>query len=197
MRLFVAAHPPRAVLDETERAERYLRQRLPGIRARFVPVRQRHLTLAFLGEVADGALGGVMAAVIEAASAAEPFELRTAGLGAFPDPRRARVLWLGLRGATGDAADLARDLFTRMPLEVRGEAGSEAFVPHLTLARMKGVGRDARPDVAAVLPAYPAADVPWRLARVALYASTLTPDGALHRVLADAGLGREDPFAPG
>ncbi|MFO7545496.1 MAG: RNA 2',3'-cyclic phosphodiesterase [Trueperaceae bacterium] len=193
MRLFVAAHPPRAVLDETDRAERFLRQRLPALRARFVPARQRHLTFSFLGEVADAAVEDVMAAVHGAASAARPFELRTAGLGAFPGPRRARVLWLGLSGPTSDAGDLARDLASRMLPEVPGDATSGAFVPHVTLARLKGDGGGARPDVGEVLPAYVAADVPWRITRVSLYASLLTPEGAQHRVLAHADLGADDP----
>ena len=189
MRLFVAAHPPRTVIDESDRAERYLRQRLPALRARFVPPGQRHLTLVFLGEVAADAVDDVTDAVQGAARAARPFGLRTARLGTFPGLRRARVLWLGLDGATREAGDLARALASRMPPGIADATPSGPFVPHVTLARLKGDGGGARANLAEVLPAYVAGDVPWTVARVSLYASELTPEGALHRLLADADLG--------
>jgi len=195
MRLFVAAHPPADVLEETERAERFLRRRIPALRARFVPVFQRHLTLSFLGEVDEGDLEGVKAAVHEAAGATEPFELRTAGLGVFPGPRRPRVFWLGLEGATSVAGELARGLAARMPVAVADAAAPGGFVPHVTLARVKALAGGNEATVRDALSAYRAAHLPWRLTHVALYASVLTPDGAVHRVLTRAELGKAPPAA--
>lgn len=196
MRLFVAAPAPTEVLHETVRAERFLRARLPTVRARFVPVEQRHLTLAFLGEVAEAMVDAVAEAVGAAAQRTRPFTLRTGGLGAFPDARRARVLWLGLDGAGGAgaaAATLAASLVAGLPpqLDVRADAGP--FVPHVTLARVKGFARGPgtphdRTELAATLAAYDAAAVAWPVTEVVLYASELRAEGALHRALTRAAL---------
>lgn len=193
MRLFVAAPAPTEVLDETVRAERFLRARVPTVRARFVPVDQRHLTLAFLGEVAEAMVDVVAEAVGSAAQRTRPFTLRTGGLGAFPDARRARVLWLGLSGAGAAAATLAASLVAGLPpqLDVRAEAGP--FVPHVTLARVKGFARGSgtprdRTELAATLAAFDAAAVAWPVTEVVLYASELRAEGALHRALTRAAL---------
>lgn len=193
MRLFVAAPAPTEVLHETVRAERFLRARLPSMRARFVPVEQRHLTLAFLGEVAEALVDAVGESVRSATQRTRPFTMRTDGLGAFPDARRARVLWLGLDGAGAAAATLAATLIAALPpqLDVRAEAGP--FVPHVTLARMKGFGHGpatahAPTALAATLAAFDAAAVAWPVTEVVLYASELHAEGALHHALTRAAL---------
>ena len=97
-----------------------------------------HLTLAFLGARPPEGLARLEAIGEAVAAGHRAFELRTAALGAFPGPRRARVLWLGLEPCL-DLERLAADL--REALATAGEAfDSKPFRPHLTLARFRRAG---------------------------------------------------------
>jgi 2'-5' RNA ligase len=103
---------------------------------RWTPSDTWHLTLQFLGDwprsqVAD------LAEALNAASAAEVFTLRTEGLGAFPDLRWPRVLFLQLEN-DGNAAGLAARV-RAIVAEIwpDGPQDSRDFRPHLTLSRVR------------------------------------------------------------
>ncbi len=91
-----------------------------------------HLTVAFLGLTDPARVASIEAAMREVASRYGPMHLRTGGLGAFPSPGRARVLWYGVEDPAGELAALARDLHSELGLEVAGP-----YRPHLTLARAR------------------------------------------------------------
>src|SRR5438105_3139908 len=79
---------------------------------------QLHFTLAFLGEQPESALAALESAGLEAARACASFDLSLAAAGAFPDPRRPRVLWLGAQEGAAALTALAEAL--RTALQVRG-----------------------------------------------------------------------------
>lgn len=111
-----------------------LSPRVPA--ARWVPAENLHVTVAFLGEVADDRRDEVIIAVREGAATVRAGRAHLAGLGAFPSPRRARVLWAGLEDPAGTLAAAAAAVRTRLSglgfvLEAR------AFTAHVTLARLK------------------------------------------------------------
>lgn len=98
---------------------------------------QWHLTLAFMSSVPDARLDELTERLAEAAGRVSPFALRLTGAGCFPDPTRASVLWLGVD-------DAAREPLTRLSTASRAAANvtgatpdGKAFVPHLTLARLR------------------------------------------------------------
>jgi 2'-5' RNA ligase len=97
VRLFVALNLP----DE-ERARLYdataaLRQ--AGLPVRWVARDALHLTLEFLGEVAEPGVGAIQSALERLAAGHERLTLAIGGVGAFPSTRRPRVVWLGIRPA--------------------------------------------------------------------------------------------------
>src|SRR5687768_16434122 len=91
-----------------------------------------HITLQFLGDVDDRDLAGVCRAVAAAAAGEPPFRLGVSGVGAFPTPRRPKVLWAGVREGEAEL----RRLFAAMegPLSVLGVYRKEdrPYTPHLT-----------------------------------------------------------------
>ncbi len=91
-----------------------------------------HLTVAFLGPTDPARVASIEAVMGKVASAHRPMHLRTGGLGAFPSPGRARVLWYGIEDPRGELAALARDLHLELGVEVAGP-----YRPHLTLARAR------------------------------------------------------------
>lgn len=96
-----------------------------------------HITLQYLGDVDDRDLPGVCRAVSEAAGGEPPFRLSVMGLGAFPTPRRPKILWVGL----GEGENELRRLFAALeqPLTALGVYRKEdrPYAPHLTLGRAK------------------------------------------------------------
>jgi RNA 2',3'-cyclic 3'-phosphodiesterase len=91
-----------------------------------------HFTLAFVGLVAVADVGHITGAIERVAGGAAPMRLATGGLGAFPSPRRARVLWYGIADPHARLAELARALAGALDLDPE-----TPFRPHLTLARAR------------------------------------------------------------
>jgi RNA 2',3'-cyclic 3'-phosphodiesterase len=179
-RAFVAVRLPEPVLDAIAGCLDDLT--LPG---RATTREQWHLTLQFLGDDADleavaGALDGLEVAGGRA---------RISGAGAFPDERRARVLWLGLAEGTAVVTRLAGAVATRLaPL---GHAPDpRPFRPHLTLARYR-----APTDVHDLVGALGREQVgpAWDLDAVTVYESRRRPDGADYVARATIPLGTALP----
>jgi 2'-5' RNA ligase len=98
-----------------------------------VPPENLHVTLRFLGAVGPELVDEVASAVGAAAASTGPIVTRLDGLGAFPAPGRARVLWAGLDDRAGRMAALALALDGALAPRFRPEA--RPFRPHLTVAR--------------------------------------------------------------
>ena len=151
LRLFVAIELPEDVRVLVEDGVAPIRERLP--RARWVPTRNQHVTVKFLGTTWPRLVDHVMHVVGEVAAAHPPFETRVAELGAFPSARRARVLWVGLEDPEDRLAGISSALDDALAEDFRPE--KRAFTPHLTVARfdppvrleddLTGIGVESRP----------------------------------------------------
>jgi 2'-5' RNA ligase len=189
LRIFVAIEPPAEVRERLVAIQRELRTRAGRAAgdARWAPPENLHLTLQFLGAVAEEAVDAVRAAVAAAATAAPKLSLAVEGAGAFPSPRRPRILWAGLGGDVAPLAALVADLGARLaPLGFPPE--SRPFHAHLTLAR----ARDPRgaPRLAAALgPLAPAPPATFTAEELVLVRSHLSPQGSRYEAVARAPLG--------
>jgi len=146
-----------------------------------------HLTLAFLGWVAVEELSAVERAVAEAASRGMAQSLATGGLGVFPTPRRARVLWYGVTYEHGSLRALAEDVRSRLIPRVPRLAGESPFRAHVTLARARA---ERGIDLSAWLEAHAAPPGAIPVDRLILYRSHLGGRGpARYEALGFAPLG--------
>ena len=122
----------------------------PDEQLRYVSPEQRHLTLAFYGEVAETKLEALHAGLERAANRSAPMSVRLAGAGTFPrQPAKARVLWIGVDGDV----DMVRRLADRCAgagRRARIAMEARAFRPHLTLARARRGAADATTSVDAL-----------------------------------------------
>lgn len=103
VRLFVALPLPAEVHEHLELAVAALGERpRPGGPSplRWVPPEQRHVTLAFYGEVPEGAVPGLTRDLAAALAGRGPLRLRLRGAGVFSR----RTLWVGVQEL--DGADL-------------------------------------------------------------------------------------------
>jgi 2'-5' RNA ligase len=133
VRLFVALNLPDATRARLWQAAEPLR--ITDLPVRWTAQEALHVTVKFLGEVAEQKLEMVQHALAEAAAPAAPFALPLAQLGAFPNLRRARVVWTGADGG----ATLSR-LFENVeralaPLGFARE--DRPYHPHVTLGRVR------------------------------------------------------------
>jgi 2'-5' RNA ligase len=134
---------------------------------------QLHLTVKFFGPVPDAE--SLAAFVAESVRRRAPFTLSLGGGGAFPDTRRASVLWVGVRQGSGELSELAAPFAD----------DDRPFRAHLTLARASR-SRDVRAAVDALDACGESA--PWTVDDLVLYESTTHPDGARHTEVARFGL---------
>ena len=184
MRLFLAVIPPEDFRQELSRQVDELREALADDPAlRWTRPQTWHLTLQFLGDWPQERLGALEGA-LHGGISGRGFTLQPGELGAFPDLRRPRVLFLHLEEEvdTSRAAELAGQVRSAVS-EVwsSGPQDGKPFRPHLTLARLKvrlepGLGSGLEGWRPGPLP-------PWPVRAVQLMASELQPTGAVHRVL--------------
>lgn len=141
IRTFIALDLPQSILASIDQQTARLRQTLGEDVVRWVPTRNMHLTLKFLGNTPVSHLDFIKQMLTQAADSTPQFDLQISGLGSFPSPKRARVLWLGVYAAAGLAA-----------LQQAVESGAERlgyekeerpFSPHLTAGRVRQ-GIDAK-----------------------------------------------------
>ncbi len=101
-----------------------------------------HVTLKFLGDIREDALSQVFLAVNEAAAQLEPFDISFSGLGAFPNPARARVIWVGIDEGKEQMRKLAETVDNALA-KVGYAREDKAFKAHVTIGRVKdGKGMD-------------------------------------------------------
>ena len=171
LRLFIALTLPDTVLDSLES----LQTGLPDVR--WTPASQMHVTLKFLGDVADQTAEEMAHAIQEIQQ--PPLELRLAGLGHFPQKKAFPVLWAGL-----EPEETLLGLHAKVE-SFCGQRGlardKRRFLPHITLGRMK---RNHPRRLREYLELHhELRSAPFLCDHLALFSSQLSPSGAHHEVL--------------
>ncbi len=139
-----------------------------------------HITLRFLGDVAEERIDGVVERVRDFVGQASPFSCRLSTIRPFPSEGRARVIAAGV--APEPPLSEIYELVERGVVEAGLEAEPRRFQAHVTLGRArKPPLRDASIEV--LLP-----PAPVEVDRVVLYRSKLAPDGARYTPLVDIAL---------
>lgn len=170
LRLFVAVHPPpaaaSALLDTLSDLGR------DDLRA--VPAGQVHLTLLFIGNRSSRELDATLARVEASARGVPAFRVRPLRLVPLPRPGLARTLVAG----TDRPASLLEihERLVRRLARNPAPRPRDTFFPHLTLGRFRG---ESPCEVDR-----PLAVEPFPVGSIAVFASELRPEGAVHRELA-------------
>lgn len=193
IRTFVAIELDAPLRKALAQAQADLRSRLqkamgPDVRIQWVKPESVHLTLKFLGDIPEERVPEIVAALARATGACVRCTVDVGGLGAFPDARMPRVLWVGLSGQVAGVARLAADV-ERALVELGFAPEPKPFNPHLTLARIKERSRDIGRALAADRMLERTAPIGTVMVNaIALMKSELKPSGAVYTKLCEAPL---------
>lgn len=143
MRLFLAINLDPAVRRAIAGATAALRGTAPGLN--WADEARLHLTLKFLGEQDENIVEPLGKTLTDVASRHRPFMLRVREVGAFPNFRRARVVWLGVEREPRLEL-LHHDV--EVACEGHGfELEGRPFRPHVTLARIPSGSRTSEDEL--------------------------------------------------
>lgn len=179
IRSFIAIDLPQKTRENLAAIQDQLRQSQAGVR--WVKPGSIHLTLKFLGNILPEQVDAIAAAVAQLVRDEPPITLCAAGLGAFPSPRKPRVIWVGLRGEVDRLANIQAGL--EKALEPLGFAReTRGFRPHLTIGRVKD-----RRRLQSLIEAMSTLELPefnsFDGNEIILYKSDLRPTGAIYTKL--------------
>ena len=178
MRLFVAVELDGHVRATAAGVTRDLRDRLPGVAARWVDADKMHLTVRFIGHVVDAQAPAIIEA-LGAPLGIAPFDVELGPCGVFPRSGAPRVLWIGLKRGL-DSLQALHHEFNRRLAPLGFAAEDRPFSAHLTVARIKdaprGLMRTAHETVAGTR--VPAATC--RVEAAIVFQSSLSPKGSTY-----------------
>lgn len=188
IRAFVAVDLEPQTVQKIAEAIVRLRPRIPGIR--WLPPANFHLTLKFLGNVDEAKIAPIAAALERDLYPFSCFTINAKGLGVFPDPKRPRILWVGLVGGELNAL-ASRVEKTLIPFGFAAER--RAFTPHLTVGRWREFNGSPK-ELGDEVEKWQGHDFGRsNVDEVILFQSVLKPEGAVYRRLKIVALTKKAP----
>lgn len=151
------------------------------LNAKWVKMEQMHFTLTFLGEVSPDFIEKTKAQLEPITRKFFPFTCIIEGIGAFPSPTRARVIWAGLKQGDKEIKQLQREVVKAL-IQVGYVPEKRPFTPHLTLARLR------EPRDVGFVNSITFKSSPFTVTRLILFRSVLKPEGAEYTII------KEFPF---
>ena len=98
IRAFLALKTPREWDEKLGELQKHLRSKFGSGAFRWTKPEQIHITLRFFGWITIADLEALKVLLPGICGGHREFELRCEGLGAFPNVKRPRVLWAGMKG---------------------------------------------------------------------------------------------------
>ncbi len=159
-----------------------------GADVKWVKTENLHVSLKFLGNIEEDQVGSISSLITDIALRHNNFDFTLMGTGVFPDYRRARVLWVGIRDHN-HLLRIANDIEDAMERE-GFDRERRPFSPHITIGRVrspKGIDK-----LTAELVKYSSMDFGTQSAgSIHLIKSTLKPGGAEYITITSAPLRRK------
>ncbi len=141
-----------------------------------------HITLVFIGEIGEDEAYRLKEELSKIRF--KPFTINLHGLGAFPNASRPRVVWIGVDKGSENLESLQKKTLEALRRAgVRYKADHKGFVPHLTIARVKGQ-RNVK-SLSKLIESYSSYDFGLeRIEELKLKQSILTPRGPIYKDVA-------------
>jgi 2'-5' RNA ligase len=150
-----------------------------GADLKLVEPQNIHITVRFLGDITPATAEKIFEAMQQVQFT--PFNVQIKSLGAFPDLRYPRVVWVGIT----EGADQLKTVFSQLEPRLRSlgfTPDPKGFSPHLTIARVKtGRNKAQLADFVAKNANYDFGTIKAECLR--LKRSDLTPRGPIYSTL--------------
>ena len=176
---------PQEIHHSLKQTQDLLRESMPDVR--WTKSSNIHLTLKFLGDVEISRTNSINKALTDIACRFPPFTMTLTGLGAFPNSRKPRIVWVGLENGADELIEIAEQIEGAMqklgfPREKR------RFRPHLTVGRIRRLEHPAL-----MTESLEQSNVgklgEFTVQRVSHIRSQLDPGGSIYTTLFEAPLG--------
>ncbi|MHA2365209.1 MAG: RNA 2',3'-cyclic phosphodiesterase [Candidatus Hodarchaeales archaeon] len=175
LRLFIAVEiENKDLISKIQTFQQHLN--VKGIR--LTKLEQLHFTLHFLGDTPNERVDNIRDCLQQVDF--KPFSLNLGGCGAFPNIKKPRVLWVGVKDGKETIISLQEQL--GVYLSKQGfSLDKRRYSPHITLARVKARNKQTKAKLIRFLTDYEDFDVGITpVTRIYLKKSTLAPSGAIY-----------------
>lgn len=185
IRTFIAIEPDN---DARKRIISFTQSIKRGIRGDINWTREEnlHFTLKFLGEIPSEKVEEIKGILNRVSIRHDIFRVRMGNVGFFPDSKRPRILWIGVKMGSEILIKLAKRI--EEELEVLGfERERREFKAHLTIARIKS--HNIKID-SHILKGLDEDICEFEVDKIILYRSDLLPTGARYSKIQEFYLNR-------
>jgi 2'-5' RNA ligase len=134
MRTFIAVELPEQIKKQIEVLQAPLKKTNAFVS--WVKPGNIHITLKFLGEVPEEKIEEVFSATELALKGAKRFKMNLKGMGAFPDLRRPRVIWVGAGKGEEELSGMAARIEDELK-KIGYPKEKRKFSAHFTVGRVK------------------------------------------------------------
>ncbi|MHB9034092.1 MAG: RNA 2',3'-cyclic phosphodiesterase [Anaerolineae bacterium] len=189
VRAFIAAELDESLLGKILVIQDALRAAPGGRAVTWVKPEGIHLTFNFLGDTAEERLPGIYQAVERVCKQHRVMSIPVQDLGCFPRINHPRVIWVGLQDDKHQTQYLQKALENELT-SLGFSREERAFQPHLTLGRVRNSALAGEVDaLGRTIAAQNIGSLGnLTIETVSVIASTLTPNGAVYRILHSAPL---------
>jgi RNA 2',3'-cyclic 3'-phosphodiesterase len=185
LRTFIAVDLGKLLRDRCASLQEILGR--TGADIKWVEFENLHLTLHFLGEVDEREIAPLCRVVADCCGARPVFSLSAEAVGCFPNPRRPRVVWVGVGEGKDELIGL-HDALEPPLLELGCYRREERpYTPHITLGHVRSE-RASGQLVAALKRRADWQGGVTQVREVQVLSSELTPQGPVYTVLSRAPL---------
>lgn len=144
-----------------------------------------HLTLKFFGNIEEADIERICSQVEAVVSKRRPFLLRISGMGAFPNSRSPKVIWLGVE-EEGKELELIQQEVERKLEKIGFKSEKRPFSAHLTVGRVRS--SRGRKDLSQAIQMFAKKDLgSFEVSSLVLFKSDLTPKGSIYTRLRTIG----------
>jgi 2'-5' RNA ligase len=186
LRSFLAVELPELILNRIGEIQRDLKSSRADVR--WVSPENIHLTLKFFGNIEESLIQHIVQSIEGPLQDTSPFFLKVQGMGAFPNLKNPRVIWMGFQEGKEIIVSIQKQLEREFE-KIGFQPEDRPFHPHLTLGRMRSNrGKD---DLVKGMERYREGEFgSFQVEKVILFKSDLRPMGPIYTPLREIRLGR-------
>jgi RNA 2',3'-cyclic 3'-phosphodiesterase len=187
IRSFLAIELPETILKQIGEVQKDLKSSYADVR--WVSPEKIHLTLKFFGNIDESRIEPIVKSIAGATQTTSSFPLKVNGIGAFPDVKNPRVIWMGLVNEKEVLVSFQKEVETELE-KIGFEPEKRPFQAHLTLGRVKS--SRGREELVRRMEKYVEKEFgDFRVERVILFRSDLRPTGPIYTPLREMKFGGE------